>query len=419
MTSSRLWRVSRGLSGPRAVFGADRTPFVVRVDARDVLSCFRASCCLASSRSPHCTCSAYHTCCPVARRPRHRRCFAARIRDRLLPACVAPHSRPALLAHSPVSRRRSARSIALARFLTSRCAVSRCRCFLSALCPTLPLISACFPARIRRLRLGPLSLAALHEVLKARLRRSFPRRTLVRVEHVAGGNPFFALRSPARYRRRAARLADRSAAGQPPPPRGSANLEASGGVAQDLDRCCGITSPHRGARADAVGTTVPRSLLALERAASAGIVRLDGPYNPVFASALRGSGLFLGAAGRSAPHARAAGAARARVGGACTPRALAAESTDEAAATMLDEAALHARRRGAPETAAALAEQACLLTPTGRPAQLLRRTIQSAEYQFHAGEPQRARQMLEQVLRAAPAGQGARGSSTPARRDPL
>ena len=30
---------------------------------------------------------------------------------------------------------------------------------------------------------------------------------------------------------------------------------------------------------------------------------------------------------------------------------------------MLDEAAEHARRRGAPETAAALAEQACLLTP--------------------------------------------------------
>src|SRR5207244_400820 len=47
--------------------------------------------------------------------------------------------------------------------------------------------------RARRVRLGPLSLAALHEVLKGQLGRAFARPTLVRIERTSGGNPFFAL----------------------------------------------------------------------------------------------------------------------------------------------------------------------------------------------------------------------------------
>ena len=40
---------------------------------------------------------------------------------------------------------------------------------------------------------GPLSLAALHHVLRDRLGRSFPRRTLAQIDRAAGGNPLFAL----------------------------------------------------------------------------------------------------------------------------------------------------------------------------------------------------------------------------------
>lgn len=36
-------------------------------------------------------------------------------------------------------------------------------------------------------------MAALHEILRARLGRTFPRPTLVRIGQVSGGNPFFAL----------------------------------------------------------------------------------------------------------------------------------------------------------------------------------------------------------------------------------
>lgn len=271
---------------------------------------------------------------------------------------------------------------------------------------TLPLdLERAIPAvRIRRLRLGPLSLAALHEVLKARLRRSFPRRTLVRVEHVAGGNPFFALEI-------ARALPEDAPPGLPivPLPDNLLRLVEArisrlpAASRKTLTAAAALPTPTVELVAGAVGTTVPRSLLALERAASVGIIRLEGPAirfsHPLFPAAVYSS---APPADRRRVHGRLARLVveleeRAR------HFALAAEGTDEAAATMLDEAALHARRRGAPETAAALAEKACLLTPPGRPAHLLHRTIQSAEYRFHAGELQRARQMLEEVLREAPA----------------
>jgi predicted ATPase len=44
-----------------------------------------------------------------------------------------------------------------------------------------------------RLRLGPLNLAAVHELLRTRLGVSPSRPTLVRLHQAAGGNPFFAL----------------------------------------------------------------------------------------------------------------------------------------------------------------------------------------------------------------------------------
>jgi DNA-binding CsgD family transcriptional regulator len=258
--------------------------------------------------------------------------------------------------------------------------------------------------RITRLRLGPLSLASLHEVLKARLRRSFPRRMLVRIEQVAGGNPFFALEV-------ARALPEDALPGSPivPLPDNLLRLVEARisrlpvTSRETLMAAAALPAPTVELVAGAVGTTVARALLALERATSVGIIRLEGPVirfsHPLFAAAVYSS---APPADRRRVHGRLARLVveleeRAR------HFALAAESTDEAAARMLDEAALHARRRGAPETAAALAEQACLLTPPGRPAQLLRRTIRSAEYQFHAGELRRARQMLEEVLREAPA----------------
>src|SRR5206468_1107904 len=46
---------------------------------------------------------------------------------------------------------------------------------------------------VERLRLGPLSLGAIHELLRTRLGASPTRRTLVRLHEQSAGNPFFAL----------------------------------------------------------------------------------------------------------------------------------------------------------------------------------------------------------------------------------
>ena len=49
------------------------------------------------------------------------------------------------------------------------------------------------PHRVARLSVGPLSLGALHELLRTRLGTSFARPTLRRLHEASGGNPFYAL----------------------------------------------------------------------------------------------------------------------------------------------------------------------------------------------------------------------------------
>ncbi len=54
-------------------------------------------------------------------------------------------------------------------------------------------LDTAFAGRLERVRLGPLSLSALHHVLRARLDHVFPRPTLRRIAETSQGNPFFAL----------------------------------------------------------------------------------------------------------------------------------------------------------------------------------------------------------------------------------
>ena len=58
--------------------------------------------------------------------------------------------------------------------------------------PELPLLRS-DPDRIHRIRVGPLTLGALHQMLRTRTGWSFPRPTLTRIEQISGGNPFYAL----------------------------------------------------------------------------------------------------------------------------------------------------------------------------------------------------------------------------------
>jgi len=63
----------------------------------------------------------------------------------------------------------------------------------SADAPSSAIEQAFGPDRVRRVVLGPLSVGAVHKVLRDRLGTPFPRQTLLRIHERSGGNPFFAL----------------------------------------------------------------------------------------------------------------------------------------------------------------------------------------------------------------------------------
>jgi DNA-binding CsgD family transcriptional regulator len=84
--------------------------------------------------------------------------------------------------------------------------------------------------------------------------------------------------------------------------------------------------------------------------------------------------------------------------------ALAAEGPDASVAAALDEAAAQARARGAPGSAADLLEDARRLTPANACSDGRRRAVEAAARRFDAGEVDRARTLLEEVLPAASPG---------------
>jgi predicted ATPase len=54
-------------------------------------------------------------------------------------------------------------------------------------------LESAFAGRVERVHLGPLSLSALHHIIRSHLGHVFPRPTLRHIAETSGGNPFFAL----------------------------------------------------------------------------------------------------------------------------------------------------------------------------------------------------------------------------------
>ena len=257
--------------------------------------------------------------------------------------------------------------------------------------------------RCARHVLGPLSLGALQHVLKRELGRSFPHRTLARIARVAGGNPFFALEL---------------ARSVPEDLSGAADLT----LPEDLrrvveDRIAGLPGRTREALLVAAVAASPTVELVssaaspgttpedpVEAAVAAGIVRLEGAQVR-FAHPLFAAGLYSSASPgqRRLAHRRLVPLITG-IEEQARHRALGAEGPEEGVAGALDAAAEHARRRGAPEVAADLAEHARALTPPHRSPDRQRRTIKAAEYRFHAGQLRHGRELLEAVLAEEPDG---------------
>lgn len=264
--------------------------------------------------------------------------------------------------------------------------------------PELPLLRS-DPDRVHRIQVGPLTLGALHQMLRTRTGRSFARPTLTRIEQISGGNPFYALELARGTRREG--TADPSS----PLPQTLAQL-----VRTRIDGIRPEVQPALLAAAALGEPTVELVQLALdtgpaeaerllEAAEDYGVIALDG-HRVRFTHPLLATGVYTAAspALRRGMHRRLAGLTddpeeRAR------HIAQAATRLDAASATALDQGAARARARGAPAAAAELLELAIRLggnTPERR--------ITLAQDHFDAGDPARARTILEETAVGLPAG---------------
>ena len=260
------------------------------------------------------------------------------------------------------------------------------------------------PEQIHTITLGPLSLGALHVVLRDRLGRSLPRPLLRRVHDASGGNPFFALE-----------IADalgtdslRPGAALPVPRDLEAllrsrldSLPADAGVALLVVAASSQPTPELVAAATGPDVDVSDALAAAERA---GVIQTrSGQLR--FTHPLLASAVYAGAA----PDARRS-AHRALAEHASDPEerarhlALSAAGPDPSVADALDEAARLAGSRGAPDPAAELADLAVELTPPTDTESLVRRGVEAASYHFNAGNVVRARELFLRAAAATPPG---------------
>jgi DNA-binding CsgD family transcriptional regulator len=251
--------------------------------------------------------------------------------------------------------------------------------------------------RLHCIAVGPLSLGALRGLLEDRLSRVYPRALLRRLHEVSGGNPFYALElargldpehelSPGDPLPVPARLGDLIGARLRTLPSETLDLLAAAAALADptLDLLEAATDAQATSR--------------LSPALEAGLVELHRGrlrfVHPLYAERARG---LLEAGAGQALHRRLAAIVpdveqRAR------HLAASALPPDEAVAQTLEEAARAARSRGAPSSAAELAEAALKWTPRERTAGVYRRTLAAAEYHEVAGEAAPARDLLKGVM---------------------
>ncbi len=245
---------------------------------------------------------------------------------------------------------------------------------------------------VQRLPVGPLSVGALHQLLRDRLGGPFARQTLLRIHERSGGNPFFALEL--------ARVLDADV--------DPAQPLVVPETLEELVRARISELPARTrealALASALGTT-SESLLeragitadALDPAIAAQVIERDNGTirftHPLLSSVLYWD---LGE-GRRNVHGRIAGIVedpllRAR------HLALSTAKPDAVVAGVLDDAARLAGDRGALAFAAELAEQALRLTPLDGRDERPRRALAAARAHHIAGEWTRARTIATDLL---------------------
>lgn len=249
---------------------------------------------------------------------------------------------------------------------------------------------------VGRIRVGPLSLGAVHALISTRLGRSFPRPTMVRIAQISGGNPFYALEL--------ARAVEAGGSESMLPAtlaelmrQRIGRLERESQVLLLAAACAAAPTTELLARV--TGGTVERALCLLAEAKEKGIIAIDGEHVH-FTHPLLARSVYTDATPRErrAMHRSLAEVvthpeSRAR------HMALAASSADPTTLEALDIAADAACTRGAPAAAAELVELAIGLGGDA-PA----RRIRAAEYRLQAGDLERAHALLDGLIDRVPRG---------------
>lgn len=254
------------------------------------------------------------------------------------------------------------------------------------------------PDAVRHVSLAPLSVGALHALIAQRLGRSLPRPAIVKIADVSGGNPFYALEL-ARSMTEGAGDADLAL----PPTltelvRSKIRTHDEAAADALLATAC-LATPTVDAVARAVGTDPDGVVRLLQPLEDDGVVQLVGEQlrfrHPIFAL-----GVYREASPvrRRVIHRRLADIVDQPE---LTARHLALGATqgDPQTFESLDRAAESASVRGAPTAAAELLNLAITLggdTP--------QRRIRLARVHFSAGDPDRARRILEGTIDELPRG---------------
>jgi len=251
---------------------------------------------------------------------------------------------------------------------------------------------------LSRLPVRPLSLGAIARIVRVQHSVSFSRPVLLRIHDAAGGNPFFALE----LARAAAEAAERG------------DVLAIPESLRELVRIRLTAFPDetRAALLVVAALGQPPSLVvaaavedwedAVAPAIDAGVLEVVGG-RVRFTHPLLGSVVYADAPEH---RRRSVHRALADVADAAEQRgwhlALATERPNERIAWQVANAAVAAAARGAPETAAELAEQARRLTPPSRLDLRATRALDAAAYAWSAGDARRSETMLLELIESLP-----------------
>ena len=251
---------------------------------------------------------------------------------------------------------------------------------------------------LSRLPVRALSLGAIARIVRAQLSVSFSRPVLLRIYDAAGGNPFFALEL-ARAAGEADELGDVLAI--PESLRELVRLRLA--ALPDETRAALLVVAALGQpQSSAVAAAAEDWEDAIAPAVGAGVLELVGG-RVRFTHPLLGSVIYADAPEH---RRRSVHRALADVADEVEQRgwhlALATQRPNERVAAKVASAAVAAAARGAPETAAELAEQARRLTPPSRVDLRATRALDAAGFAWSAGDAKRSETILLELIGSLP-----------------